>query len=155
MEPQLFQGGYTVGTTQNVQFRGGTGADFTANVTVAFTGGITEPGAGYYDTTYVDIPVQYVNVASGAITVLGTITGGSGYVDGSYTNIGLTSGTGSNATADFTISGGSVTQVVINARGSGYALSDSLGVSTSMLVDHFIRFFNNFSSRFWLSRRNI
>ena len=123
--------GYTVGTTQNVQFRGGTGADFTANVTVAFTGSITEPGAGYYDATYVDIPVQYVNVASGAITVLGTITGGSGYVDGSYTNVALTSGTGSNATADFTISGGSVTQVVINARGSGYALSDSLGVSTS------------------------
>ena len=123
--------GYTVGTTQNVQFRGGTGADFTANVTVAFTGSITEPGAGYFDETYVDVPVQYVNVASGAITVLGTLTGGSGYVDGSYTGVALTGGTGSNATADFTISGGSVTQVVISTRGSGYTLSDSLGVSTS------------------------
>lgn len=122
--------GYTVGTTNNVQFRGGTGADFTANVTVAFTGTITEPGVGYYTEVYTDIPVQYVSVASGAITVLGTLTSGSGYVDGTYTNVALTGGTGSNATADFTVASGSVTQVIINQRGSGYALTDSLGVST-------------------------
>jgi len=123
--------GYTIGTTNNVLFRGGTGADFTANVTVAFTGNITQPGSGYYNEEYLNVPVQYVSVASGAITVFGTLTPGSGYVDGTYFNVALTAGTGSSATGDFTIENGQVTSVVINSRGSGYAVSDLLGVDTA------------------------
>ena len=123
--------GYTIGTTNNVLFTGGTGADFTANVTVAFTGDITQPGSGYYNETYENVPVQYVSVASGAITVFGTLTPGSNYVDGTYTNIALTGGTGTLATGDFTVTNGAVTSVVINARGSGYTVSDNLGVNTA------------------------
>ena len=123
--------GYVIGTTNNVIFTGGTGADFTANITVAFTGSITQPGSGYYNETFLDIPVQYISVASGAITVFGTLTPGSGYVDGTYSNVSLTGGTGTLATGDFTISGGSVTSIVINARGSAYSISDNLGVDTA------------------------
>jgi len=123
--------GYVVGQYSNVIFRGGTGADFEANVTVAFTGNITQPGSGYYNETYENIPVQYVNVASGAITVFGTLTPGSGYVDGTYSNVSLTGGTGTLATGDFTIENGVVTSVIINSRGSGYAVSDLLGVTTA------------------------
>lgn len=123
--------GYTIGTTNGVLFRGGTGADFTANVTVAFTGNITQPGVGYYNETFTNVPVQYVSVASGAVTVLGTLTPGSGYVDGTYANIALTGGTGTLATGDFTVTNGAVTSIVINARGSGYTVSDNLGVNTA------------------------
>jgi len=123
--------GYTVGTTNNVLFTGGTGADFTANVTVAFTGDINEPGSGYYNETYENVPVQYVSVASGAITVFGTLTPGSGYVDGTYTDIPLTGGTGTLATGNFAVTNGAVTSVVVNARGSGYTVSDNLGVDTA------------------------
>ena len=123
--------GYVIGQYSNVIFRGGTGADFEANVTVAFTGEISQPGSGYYNETYENIPVQYVSVASGAITVFGTLTPGSGYVDGTYADVALTGGTGTLATGDFTIENGQVTSVVINNRGSGYAVSDLLGVDTA------------------------
>ena len=123
--------GYVIGTTNNVLFRGGTGADFTANVTVAFTGDITQPGSGYYNEEYLNVPVQYVSVASGAITVLGTLTSGSNYVDGTYTNVQLTGGTGTLATGDFIVEDGEVTSVIINQRGSGYSVSDLLSVNAA------------------------
>jgi plastocyanin len=123
--------GYTVGTYNTVLFRGGTGADFTANVTVAFTGNITQPGSGYYNEEFLNVPVQYVNVSPGAITVLGTLTPGSNYVDGTYANVSLTNGSGAGATGDFVVENGGVTSVTINSRGSNYAVSDLLNVDTA------------------------
>ena len=125
--------GYVPGIYNNVLFRGGTGADFTADVTVAFVGNISVAGAGYTAETYEAIPVQYSSITSGAITLFGTLTPGSGYVDGTYQNVALTSGTGTSATADFTISSGQVTSVVINNKGANYSVSDLLGASTSNL----------------------
>jgi plastocyanin len=123
--------GYVDGIYNDILFTGGTGADFTADVTVAFVGNISQSGAGYTAEVYNDIPVQYSNISPGAITLFGTVTPGSGYVDGSYSNVSLNGGTGSNATADFTVSGGQVTSVALNQKGSGYTVSDQLSVSTS------------------------
>lgn len=125
--------GYVNGFYNDVLFRGGTGADFVADVTVAFVGNIITAGAGYSNETYTSVPVQYVNVSSGAITILGTLTSGSGYVDGTYQDVPFANGSGTNATGDFTVTNGQVTSVVINNKGSGYAVSDLLGVSTSNL----------------------
>ena len=56
---------------------------------------------------------------------------GYGYTDGSYTNVPLVNkrGSGTGATADITVSGTRVTNVVINNAGNGYTADDIVGVS--------------------------
>jgi len=64
-------------------------------------------------------------IEAGAVSTLGSVTGGSGYTQGTYRNVPLvvSSGTaGYGATADIVVStGGAVTSVTIANAGSGYA----------------------------------
>jgi hypothetical protein len=53
-----------------------------------------------------------VSIVQGAIN-LGTVVGGSGYTNGFYSNVPLTGGSGSGATANITIFGNVVTSVYI------------------------------------------
>ncbi len=70
---------------------------------------------------------------SGAIAT-GTITStGTGYNDGTFTNIALTGGTGSGATAHLTISAGLVTTATINFKGINYTVGDVLTISATSL----------------------
>jgi len=62
-------------------------------------------------------------VTSSAIQTFGTIVGGSGYVNGTYTNVPLTGNTGANATATVVVSGGAVSSVTPTLRGAGYIVS--------------------------------
>lgn len=71
--------------------------------------------------------------AAGRIATLGSITGGTSYVNGTYTNVPLTGGAGSGATANITVSGGAVTAVTIVNAGSGYATSNALSASNTNL----------------------
>ena len=59
------------------------------------------------------------------------LTPGSGYSNGTYTNIPLKNrlGSGSGATADITVAGNEVTNVVLNQAGNGYTEDDVLGLS--------------------------
>jgi hypothetical protein len=63
---------------------------------------------------------------SGMIGVLGTITAGTGGTAGTYVNVPLTGGSGTGATANITVSGGGVTQVVILNPGTTYQVNDTL-----------------------------
>lgn len=74
-----------------------------------------------------------VAITSSNIKTLGTITGGSGYVNGSYSNVPLTGGSGANAKATIGVSGGAVTTVTITARGLGYVVGDTLSASNTNL----------------------
>ena len=74
-----------------------------------------------------------VSITSSNIQTLGAITGGSGYVNGSYTDVPLTGGAGANATADITVSGTAVTAVTIVFRGAGYEVGDTLSADNSDL----------------------
>jgi hypothetical protein len=67
------------------------------------------------------------------ILTLGTIVGGSGYTNGTYTNVPLTGGTGGFARANITVSGGAVTACTIatGGRGFGFTVGNSLTVSGS------------------------
>jgi carbonic anhydrase/acetyltransferase-like protein (isoleucine patch superfamily) len=70
------------------------------------------------------------------IATFGAITGGSGYVNGTYSNVPLTisSGTtGSGATANITVSGGVVTAVTLVNGGHGYAVSGVLTATAASL----------------------
>jgi len=74
-----------------------------------------------------------IGVTSSAIQTLGAITGGSGYVDATYTDVPLTGGAGGGATADIVVSGGAVTSVTIVVRGYGYQVNDALSADAADL----------------------
>ena len=74
-----------------------------------------------------------VAVTSSNIKTLGAITGGSGYVNGSYANVTLTGGAGLGAKATIGVSGTAVTTVTITARGAGYLVGDVLSATAASL----------------------
>lgn len=82
-----------------------------------------------------DIPANttLTNIQSSGIKTLGTITPGSGYGDGSYTDVPLTGGSGALATADITVAGGVVTAVTLVEYGSAYVVGDVLSASNTNL----------------------
>jgi len=72
------------------------------------------------------------SISSGSIT-----TPGSFYNNGNYSNIPLTGGTGTGATANITVSGGAVTAVNIVTGGKGYTVGDVLSVATNVIPNGF------------------
>ena len=72
-------------------------------------------------------------ITTSNLKTLGAITGGSGYVNGSYVNVTLTGGSGSGAKATIGVSGTAVTTVTITARGAGYAVGDVLSATAASL----------------------
>lgn len=95
------------------------------------------------DLSAITIGVASASWSAKAIWKLGTITPGSGYVDGTYSNVPLTGGSGTGAVAKIIVQGGQV--VSINDQpsnspyannplgGTGYAVSDSLSASNANL----------------------
>lgn len=70
---------------------------------------------------------------TGVVAYMGAPTGGTLYVNGTYTNVPLTGGTGTGAQATIVVAGGSVTSVTITAVGTGYTTGDSLSASNANL----------------------
>lgn len=68
---------------------------------------------------------------NGMVGVLGTITGGSSYSNGSYGGVVLTGGSGTGATANITVSGGVVTQVTVLNPGIAYVVGDVLSAAAA------------------------
>lgn len=60
------------------------------------------------------------------IATFGAITGGSLYTNGTYTDVPLTGGTGTGATANITVAGAAVTVVTLVLPGYGYTVADAL-----------------------------
>jgi hypothetical protein len=87
------------------------------------------PDSGYsVELHYFYYPVSIVQ---GAISSIGAITGGSLYTNGNYTNVPLTGGSGSGATANITVSGQTVTAVTIKNNGNFYVAGDQLSCSNA------------------------
>lgn len=72
-------------------------------------------------------------ITSSNIKTLGSITGGAGYVDATYTNVPLTGGSGFNAKATIVVAGTAVTTVTITDRGAGYIVGDALSAAAANL----------------------
>jgi hypothetical protein len=73
------------------------------------------------------------SIVQGSLGSLGAITGGSGYIDGTYQKVPLTNGSGQYATANITVVGGIVNSVTIMDGGSFYIVGDILSASPSNL----------------------
>ena len=76
--------------------------------------------------------VGNTNYNSDSIATLGAITAGTGYTNGTYTNVQLTGGSGAGAFATVVVAGGVVTSVTITQPGQGYTVGDSLGFPASI-----------------------
>lgn len=74
-----------------------------------------------------------VSIVQNAIATFGAITGGSGYVTGTYNNVPLSGGQGTGVIANLTVSGGNITTVTLVEPGSNYIAGDILTVSNSYL----------------------
>ena len=131
--------GYTPGDYQDIELLGGSGGGIVADITIAFGTTITEVGAGYDDSEeYNDVPVSYVTLPGGAIQSFTNLVGGSNYVNGTYTAVPLTGGSGVSATADLTVTGGVVTSAVINRKGSDYSAGNVLSADIADFGGSFI-----------------
>jgi len=64
--------------------------------------------------------------APSSITSFGTIVGGSGYTVGTYNNVPLMGGLGTNAIVNVTVAGGAVTAITVVDGGTGFAVGDML-----------------------------
>jgi len=89
--------------------------------------GLIISGSGIPANTYVTA------IKTSSVKTLGTITGGAGYVIGTYTNVTLTGGSGSGAKATVTVALGAVTAVTVTSRGAGYQVGDVLSASNTEL----------------------
>jgi len=60
------------------------------------------------------------------ILTLGAITAGTSYTTGTYSNVSLTGGSGSGATANIVVSGGGVTAVTLVNGGTGFVVGNTM-----------------------------
>jgi hypothetical protein len=112
----------------------------TVKLTLNSYGSVAVP-TDYMDWVKIGVPVgQYVrplNSRGGMnplnnytndrfINSLGPIVPGSGYHNATFTNVPLTGGTGTGATANITVSGTAVTAVTMVNKGSAYSIGDVL-----------------------------
>lgn len=113
----------------------------TASMT--YTSGFDKIGLNTY---YTQLKINYLvfganiptgttitSIQSSGIKTLGAITPGSGYADGSYTDVPLTGGSGAGATANITVAGGVVTAVSLVEYGAAYQTIDNLSADDADL----------------------
>ena len=65
------------------------------------------------------------------ITGLGSVTGGSSYTNGTYSNVPFTGGSGNGAIGDVVVAGGAVTSVSLVSGGAGYVVANTLSATAA------------------------
>ena len=70
---------------------------------------------------------------TGLILTLNTLVGGTTYVNGTYTNVTLTGGSGSGAKATIVVAGTVVTTVTLTAAGNGYVVGNTLSATAASI----------------------
>jgi hypothetical protein len=114
-----------------------------ATVGIGYTNTYAQPVKSY-SATFTDAVVttdNYISInpspkTTSALIAVGSITAGSGYVSGTYTNVPLTGGSGTGAIASsITVTVGAVTSITLPANGTGsnYAYGDTLSASNANL----------------------
>lgn len=127
--------GYTDGTYLGVTLltSSGSGSGATANIVVSSgaVSSVTISDRGGQYSLSDSLTVEGDDITIAAADTLTISSAGTGYANGSYTNVPLQGGSGTNATADITISGNAVVSAVINNGGENYLSGDTLQVLAS------------------------
>ena len=105
------------------------GSQYTNTNELSFILGPTPDSSYNVELHYYYYPTSIVQ---GAITA-GTITAGSGYINNLYSNVPITGGSGTGATANITVAGNVVTNVRFNNLGNFYVVGDVVSASTTNL----------------------
>lgn len=92
-----------------------------------------KPGTNQFYISLENVTFEMLTGATGRILAGSIVTPGSGYVTGSYSNVPLTGGTGTGATANIVVTAGAVSSVTIVNPGAGYTLNDTLSASAANL----------------------
>ena len=127
-------GGFTSGT--NVATTGGTGTGLTVDTTVNADGVITAIALNQAGTDYLigdTLTITNSNLGGVDALNLGTLSGGVGGFTAGTAVATTNSGSGDNGlTVNTTVDGnGAITNVVINAAGTGYAAGDTITIANS------------------------
>jgi len=130
--------GYVNGTYYSVPLNGGTGAGAQAQITVTNSTvsaiSLANGGYGYVPGNVLTVSNSQLSSTSSIFALTG-LSGGAGYTDGTYYAVALTGVTGSgvNATANITVTGGAVTNVTVANAGVGYPVGGVLTASNTTL----------------------
>jgi hypothetical protein len=73
-------------------------------------------------------PLPATEATTGNVATFGAVTAGTGYANGTYTNVPLSGGSGTGALATVTVAGTVVTVVTKTQGGKGYQVADVLSV---------------------------
>lgn len=129
------------GTYPATVIGGGSGTNFRLDITVV-SGVVDSATINTGGTDYLAGESGLIADLGGAITLgtgeilalnSGTLVGGSGYADATYSAVSLTGGNGLLATADVTVSGGAVTSAVLVNGGQDYVAGDQLSADDADL----------------------
>jgi hypothetical protein len=86
--------------------------------------------AGYFSQVFhYPISAEWNTTATGGINTVTLTNAGSGYTNGTYNSQALTGGSGTGATANFTVAGGVVTAVTVFNKGENYEVGDTLSAA--------------------------
>lgn len=80
---------------------------------------------------YISLSQPSFGMLSGTAIATGVIVGGATYVNGVYSNVPLTGGSGTGATAEITVAGNVVTAVDIDNGGKNYVIGDILSANSA------------------------
>jgi len=130
------------------------GPQYTANTELSVILGPTPDSSYTVELHYFFYPASIVQ---GIITSTGSITAGSSYTNGTYTNIPLTGGSGQGAVATITIASSIVTSVTLTNGGNFYVAGDTLsfnaaniGIGTGSGFSIPVNTINNSTGTSWL-----
>lgn len=73
-------------------------------------------------------PMPATDAAPAGVATVGSVTAGTGYVNGTYENVPLSGGTGSGALATVVVASTVVSTVTITKAGTGYTVADVLSI---------------------------
>jgi len=104
------------------------GPQFSSNTELSAIVGPTPDSSYPVELHYFFYPASIVQ---GIVTLLGAITGGTLYTNGTYANIPLTGGSGAGAVATITIAAGIVTSVTLTNGGNFYVVGDVLSFNAA------------------------
>jgi hypothetical protein len=108
------------------------GVDSAWRITSSDDGALGPIGAYYavnVDGQRNTITANIEDTRGGQLATTSGLTGGTGYTNGIYTNVPLTSGHGQQGAATITVAGSAVTAVAITTAGFGYQVGDVLSAS--------------------------